>query len=148
MATVVTTVTSNNFARIARQLPEAAGEVVEDTTKRIETRIKLGMEGPHSGRMYGAHQASAPGEMPAADTSNLVNAINSEMTSQTEGVVHTGDVDYAIYLEYGAARIAAGATDMSGVRSILFPRPYMTPAAEAERQHFIDQMSDLEGRLV
>lgn len=134
MATVVTTVTYNGFGRIARQLPEAAGEVVEDTTKRIETRVKLGMAGPHSGQVYGKHQASAPGEMPAVDMSNLINNINSEMTSQTEGVVHSGDVPYAPHLEYGTVNMGA--------------RPFFTPAAEAERQHFIDEMSDLEGRLV
>lgn len=133
MPTLVTTVISNNFARIAAQLPEAAGEVVEDTIKLIETHVKVGMAGPKSGHVYGSHQASAPGQMPAVDTSNLVNNINSEMTAQTEGVVHTGDVSYAIHLEYGTVNMAA--------------RPYLTPAAEMERQGFIDRMSDLEGRL-
>lgn len=133
MATPVATVTYNRFPQIAAQLPEAAGAVVEDTIYRIETRIKVGMAGPHSGLVYGTHQASAPGEMPAVDISNLINNTNSEMETQTSGVVHTGAVPYAPHLEYGTVNMEA--------------RPFMTPAAEAERQHFIDEMSDLEARL-
>ena len=133
MPTIVTTVTSNRFAWIAARLPRETGEVVEDTCKRIEERVKVGMAGAHSGRMYGTHQASAPGEMPAVDTSHLVNSVNSEMTGPTEGVVHTGDVPYAVHLEYGTVHMAA--------------RPYFTPAAEAERDGFVTEMSRLERRL-
>ena len=132
MATTVTTVTFNRFAEIARRLPQATGEVVEETLYEIETDIKIGMEGPHTGRIYGSHQASAPGEMPAVDTSNLVNSITAEMDGETSGAVYT-NVEYAARLECG----------MQGIR----PRPYMTPAAENARRGFERRMQELEGRL-
>ena len=133
MPNVVVTISYNRFDAIARQLPEATGEVVEDTILRIEERIKVGMAGPKSGRLYGRHQASAPGEMPAVDLGNLVANVNAEMVDQTNGIVHTGSVDYAVHLEYGTVRMAA--------------RPFMTPAAEAERPAFLRGMQELEERL-
>jgi hypothetical protein len=133
MPTVVTTVTYNNFGRIAARLPIETGEIVEETLGAIETRVKVGMAGPKSGRVYGSHQASAPGEMPAVDLSNLINAVQTEMTAQTEGAVHTGDIPYAAMLEWGTTQMAA--------------RPFMTPAAEAERHAFIRSMQNLESRL-
>jgi hypothetical protein len=133
MPTVVTTVTYNNFGRIAARLPVETGEIVEETCDDILTAIVVGMAGPKSGRVYGSHQASAPGEMPAVDLSNLINAVRTEMTAQTEGAVHTGDVEYSAHLEYGTVNMEA--------------RPFMTPAAEAHRQRFIDRMSHLEARI-
>jgi hypothetical protein len=133
MPTLVTTVTYNNFARIAARLPDEAGEIVEETCDNILTAIVVGMTGPKSGRVYSSHQASAPGEMPAVDTSNLVNSVQVDMINETVGVVHTGDVEYAPHLEYGTINMD--------------PRPFMTPAAEAEQQPFIRRMSQLEGRL-
>lgn len=132
MATVVVTVTSNRFAEIAARLPRETGEVVEETIHRIETGVKTGMAGPHSGRMYGSHQASAPGEMPAVDTSNLINTIQATMDGETEGAVWTS-AEYAPHLEYGTVNMEA--------------RPFFTPAAEAERQGFVIRMQNLEDRL-
>jgi hypothetical protein len=43
------------------------------------------------------------------------------------------NIEYAPYQEYGTSRMAA--------------TPYMTPAAEYERRHFMKKMSDLESRL-
>lgn len=133
MPNVVVTISYNRFDEIARRLPEATGEVVEDTILRMEERIRVGMMGPKSGRMYGRHQASAPGQMPAVDLGNLVANVNAEMTDQTNGIVHTGSVDYAVHLEYGTVNMAA--------------RPFMTPAAEAERPAFLQGMQELEERL-
>lgn len=133
MPHVVVTVTTNRFPDIARRLPLEAGEIVEETIARIEERIKVGMAGAKSGRLYGPHQASAPGEMPAMDTTNLAGNINSEMETATSGVVHTGSVDYAVHLEYGTVNMAA--------------RPFMTPAAEMERPEFVRRVQELEARL-
>jgi hypothetical protein len=133
MPNVVVTISYNRFDELARRLPEATGEVVEDTIRNMETRIKVGMAGPKSGRLYGPHQASAPGQMPAVDLGNLVANVNAEMVDATNGVVHTGSVDYAVHLEYGTVNMAA--------------RPFMTPAAEAERPAFLRGMQELEERL-
>ena len=66
------------------------------------------------------------------DTGALRASIQSEMTGETSGEVAT-NIEYAPYQEYGTSRMAA--------------TPYMTPAAEAERRHYMRKMTDLESRL-
>jgi HK97 gp10 family phage protein len=66
------------------------------------------------------------------DTGALRASIESDMTGDTSGEVATA-IEYSVYVEYGTVHMAA--------------RPYMTPAAEAERRHFMRKMSDLEARL-
>lgn len=66
------------------------------------------------------------------DTGALRASILSEMTGDTSGQVATG-IEYSVYVEYGTVNMAA--------------RPYMTPAAEAERRHFMRKLSDLEASL-
>ena len=66
------------------------------------------------------------------DTGALRASIISEMTDETAGQVAT-NIEYAPYQEYGTSKMAA--------------TPYMTPAAENERRHFMKKMTDLESRL-
>jgi HK97 gp10 family phage protein len=66
------------------------------------------------------------------DTGALRASIQTEMETETSGVVSTNQ-EYAAYVEYGTVNMAA--------------RPYMTPAAEGERSHFLDAMSKLESHL-
>jgi HK97 gp10 family phage protein len=68
----------------------------------------------------------------AVDTGALRASIISEMTDETAGQVAT-NIEYAPYQEYGTSKMAA--------------TPYMTPAAENERRHFMNKMSDLESAL-
>lgn len=133
MPRIVATLTHNRFPEIIRKLPVVARQVVEETVYDIEARIKTDMAQPKSGRMYGDHQASAPGESPAIDLSALVNSIQTDVDG-TEGAVFTNE-ETAEIMEYGApmANIA--------------PRPFMAPAAEAARPEFMRKMSDLESRL-
>lgn len=105
------TVISNRFAEIAARLPKATGEIVKKTLLDIETQAKLRVP---------------------VDTGALRNSIQTEMETDTSGVVFTNQ-EYAAYVEYGTSKMAA--------------QPYMTPAAEGERSHFLSAMSDLEGQL-
>jgi HK97 gp10 family phage protein len=84
----------------------------------LEGAIKIDMAQPKTGRMYGNHQASAPGESPAMDTSLLANSIMTE--ADDDGVYVGTNSEYAEPLEFGTARMAA--------------RPFMTPAVEANRE--------------
>ena len=136
MATTVTTLRFNRFAEIAARLPAEVGEIVEETIREIETEVKDGMAAAKSGRVYSrgtrVHQASAPGEMPAIDFSNLANSVQVEMDGETAGAVYT-NAEYAGHLEYGTVNMEA--------------RPYFTTAAEAARPGFERRMRALEGRL-
>ena len=84
----------------------------------VEGAAKISMSATsHSGRMYGKHRASAPGETPAVDIGNLVNSINTELasTSDTEAWANVGtNVEYAEPLEMGTSKMAA--------------RPFLRPA--------------------
>jgi len=66
------------------------------------------------------------------DTGALRASIHSEMTGDTSGMVST-NIEYSVYQEYGTVKMAA--------------TPYMTPAAENERRHWLRKLSDLEGSL-
>ena len=62
------------------------------------------------------------------DTGLLRNSIISTMESDLTGVVST-NVEYSVYVEYGTRKMSA--------------QPYMTPAAEAVRQPFIQAMQHI-----
>jgi len=66
------------------------------------------------------------------DTGALRASIQSEMTGETSGQVGT-NIEYSVYVEWGTTKMAA--------------QPYMTPAAEGERRHYMRKMTDLESRL-
>lgn len=118
---VAVVVRSNDFDRISRRTPRVVHELVEVTCRRIEAIVKVGMAEQKSGVVYGSHQASAPGEMPAIDTGNLANSVQVEFETETVAIVFT-NADYAANLEYGTMRMA--------------PRPFFVPAAEEVRPQF------------
>jgi len=132
MAQKAIVVVYNRIPELTRALPDEVGQIVEQTMTMIESDAKLSMLGPHTGQMYGKHQASAPGEAPAVDTGHLRAGIQGWMTSKVSAVVGVL-AEYGAALEYGTTRMAA--------------RPFMTPAAEKGRRWFMAQMKDLEGRL-
>ncbi len=83
-----------------QKLNAAIGRFVKSGIGHLEGRLGPQMEGAKSGRMYGKHQASAPGESPGVDTGNLVGSIVQIFPSTLEGLVGT-PVPYALYLEEG-----------------------------------------------
>lgn len=135
MATRITIV-FNRLPEIAAKLPREVGEIVMKTAFDVQQAAQESMSGPKSGRTYRRggkmHQASAPGEAPAVDTGDLANSIKTEQTGPTSAIVGVG-AKYGAPLEFGTSRIRK--------------RPFMGPAAEANRQAFIDAMMDLEMRL-
>lgn len=132
MPNVAATIVYNKFPEIVRKLPVETGKIVHSALLGVETDIKERMAGPKSGRVYGGHIASAPGEAPAIDTGALANSIQTEMDSQTSGAVYTGE-ETAPLLEYGTSKMAA--------------RPAWIPAAGEARPKFLNAMRDLESKL-
>lgn len=122
--TTVARLTQNNGRAIAAGMRAKASRLVRKTCFAIEADIVAGMTAPHSGRIYGEHQASAPGEMPAVDTSTLLGSLGVEAEpGSTYGEVYVSP-DYALPLEYGSPA------------NNVAPRPFMTPAAEGQRRAF------------
>ena len=63
-----------------------------------------------SGRMYGSHRASAPGEPPAIDTAAYINSIQTQLaeSTATTATAESGtDEILGIWLEYGTRKMAA-----------------------------------------
>lgn len=135
----------DRLPQYAARLRPQVGAVVARTVVRIEARAKASMSGAKRGRTYrrGAiksrrkadrgqvigwkfHRASAPGEAPAVDTGALMGSIQHEMVGPTEGIVYSNLIPAPI-LEFGGSRVAA--------------RPFMTPAANAERQRHAQEMA-------
>lgn len=96
-----------------------------------EARLKVILSQPGSGKTYGKHTASAPGEPPAPDTGGLRGATQADTQIRREGSDLVGRVvankEYALALEKGTERMAA--------------RPFMsllaTDHADELRQAFI-----------
>lgn len=130
---VVVRIVENRFPEIARQLRREASAAVRAECFEIEADIKAQMSGTKSGRIYGAHQASAPGEAPAVDEGALIGSVMTEASpGSTSGYVYT-DKDYALHLEFGTVHIA--------------PRPAWIPAAERAAPRFRQRVEQLLRRL-
>lgn len=121
-----------NLAALERIAEEKAVAGIQRAALAGEAITKANLSRPGSGRIYGKHQASAPGEPPAVDTDRLRNATQSDTLVRRDGDDIVGrvvaNVDYAHALEVGTERMA--------------PRPFLgllaTDHADDLRQAFIE----------
>jgi len=119
----------NRFPAIQADAERAAKQVVKRTTMAINAHAKNSMAQQKSGKTYGKHQASAPGEAPAVDMGLLMNSLSEEYEAGgLTGVAFT-NVMYAEILEYGGKKMR--------------PRPYYLPAAQAAKRQFISEMKNI-----
>lgn len=120
-------VTSNRLTgEIQGQIRGLSREAVTELITIIRTDVMRRMHEPGRGRIYTrggiTHQASAPGQAPAAETGDLIASIRTEVHDTAAGPVGVvgSDLAKARPLEYGNGRVA--------------PRPAWTPAGEAARK--------------
>jgi hypothetical protein len=118
----------NRLPALARRIPAHADAVVRDTLFDIEGAVKAAMADAKSGRVYGDHQASAPGEAPAIDTGAYANDVRAQPTGPARGIVGTNQ-EQAEVLEYGGADVAA--------------RPVWRPVVQDAEGTFLKKMKDL-----
>ncbi|MFZ6028037.1 MAG: hypothetical protein ACOYYS_10005 [Chloroflexota bacterium] len=126
MITPVVKIVENRIPELTGTIRQHTADLTMKTALKIQGRVRTGMAEPKTGQVYlrrgKSHQASAPGEMPAVDTGNLTNSVQVErMPDGVSTAVYTA-AEYAEVLEFGGVRIR--------------PRPFMTPAAEAEINDF------------
>ncbi len=119
---------SSSIPQLAAKLQANADRIALDTAEAIVERTKAAMDEPKSGRMYGAHQASAPGEAPAVLSGELQGSYTAEPDGVGRAVAYSDDPK-APLLEYGTRRMAA--------------RPALTPAAEIEQAAFENRLRGL-----
>lgn len=115
----------NRFPELARKLPDAALAIAEETVKAIDDTIQTGMAASSS--------PSAPGQFPAIVTGALAGSLHYTIARGTYTIRYYSESFYAPMLEYGTSRMLA--------------RPFLTPAAERNRQLFLRKMKRLEDRL-
>lgn len=97
---------------LARIAADAGERGLRGALGKAETVLKEDiLRRPGSGKIYGKHQASAPGEPPATDTGNLRSNTNADPNIREEGDDLVGRVvsnaEYAQALETGTERMAA-----------------------------------------
>jgi HK97 gp10 family phage protein len=86
--------------------------------------------GPKTGREYGKHRASSPGEPPASDTGNLARSVTvSDLTGEGEAVISVR-APYAAALEFG--------TDDGKI----LERPFLRPAVERHKDELIEALKE------
>ena len=93
-----------------QKLQAAISRFVRKAAGYIEGEIKSSMAEPKSGRSYPrgkdeTHVASAPGESPAVDSSNLIGSIAPIFENSLEALVGAA-VEYAQFLEFGTSQMA------------------------------------------
>ena len=107
------------YRKNARRYVESASRMVHGEA------VRSIVEGPKTGIIYRRynpdkwHQASAPGEPPAADTTFLHNQIMIEMDADKMGASIVSNAIYSARLEFGT--------------KYMLPRPFMQPAVEYAR---------------
>lgn len=118
----------NNLGALQGQIRGQSLKAVEQTMDDIHTDVMRRQHVPGRGIIYVhggiTHQASAPGQAPAAETGELIASyeVGVAMTpSGPVGIIHT-DTEYAAALEYGAPGRG------------LAPRPSLTPAGEVAKK--------------
>lgn len=127
------------------ELQAALGKLSKDAEKRVDAAVQAtGLEvrgdivkriqrGPATGRVYGNHQASAPGEAPATDTGRLVNSTVYKREGRISASVGS-DLAYAAMLEFGTSKID--------------PRPAWIPALEDAKPKYIKRLEKALGESI
>lgn len=83
--------------------------------------IVLIMQGEKTGRIYGNHQASAPGEAPATDSGELVKGLMPPIFQDNGLTVYLkATAEHSLWMEFGTHN------ENGSVR--IAPRPFMGPA--------------------
>lgn len=100
-----------DLARIDQMATQAAEKGLKTALARGEAVLRADiLSRPGSGRQYGKHRASAPGEPPAVDTGNLRNKTQADANLRADGDDLVGRIvantDYAAALELGTERMA------------------------------------------
>jgi len=127
------TITYNRLDELSNRMHAAVKEIVHTTAKHVGQDAVFYIGSPKTGNVYGTHRASAPGEAPADFTGDLLDDMKVRMVGPTTAEVSFPRAYYALFLEYGTAKMAA--------------RPFLHPSMEAERPRFIGELQNLERKL-
>lgn len=103
-------------AQMFERVKDAVAKALDEESKKLLADIRGQMRAPKSGRWYGSHRASAPGEAPAEDSKKLINSLRARKSQEGLKVRISAEVGYAKLLEHG--------TPNGKIKK----RPFMAPA--------------------
>lgn len=103
----ITVTVKDHTPELFGKLDLAVRRFVVKAAAYIEGQVKSSMAEPKSGHTYGTHRASAPGESPAIDSSNLIGSIQKIIEKNGLMARIGTPVEYAAWLEDGTSRMEA-----------------------------------------
>lgn len=113
-------------------LTKVRGGVVTGLQRGVEAvhseATSLILNTPKTGRWYGKHQASAPGEPFASDTGDLLASATTAVDANALTANLNYSSDHAQIMEYGSAKVA--------------PRSYARPALMNKRGDVLADIAD------
>jgi hypothetical protein len=112
-------------AGLRKALIDIGAEVSQEAKKLIRN-------GPKTGRTYGSHTASAPGQAPANRTGRLMKSVKFRARNHTEMTVGA-EAEYAGYMEKGT-RGREEDTFGAGRFGAIKPRPFLIKAVNNKAQ--------------
>lgn len=122
-----------NMSRMSARAAEAVRLVVRLHADLMREMIRASMKEPKTGRWYGMHQASAPGEAPAIKSGALYDSIRIKISNRGMSAEIGTNLPYGDYLERGTAHMLA--------------RPFLNPAIEQSAKMFVSDVELVIARL-
>jgi HK97 gp10 family phage protein len=113
-----------NSAELKKIINQAENLVSESSTYMAEEMKKSIASGAKSGRKYGNHTSSAPGQSPANWTGELLRSIKVQKDKNKSFVYITAK--YAQFLEFGTSKMRA--------------RPFIMPAFIKTKRYIQDRL--------
>lgn len=122
-----------NQDRIIAKIRKGAMQGVVVGAAAVHDRASALIQGPpKTGRWYGAHQASAPGEAPASDTGRLAQSGDVTLDEANLSARVNWSTNYAEALEKGSTHTlrSVTATALQGMKGAFGPAPKSSLARE------------------
>ena len=113
-----------NSAELKKIINQAENLVSESSVYMAEEMKKSITSGAKSGRRYGNHTSSAPGQSPANWTGELLRSIKVQKDKNKSFVYITAK--YAEFLEFGTSKMR--------------PRPFIIPAFIKTKKYIQDRL--------
>ena len=119
---------ARKFTKAIEFYPEMVNNTLNAAGIEIRNTIIEGiMNPPKTGKTYGNHQASAPGEYPASNSGKLIQSIDFDVNGM-ELEIGSGGLVYGEYLELGTSKMKA--------------RPFIAPSVEEHKEQLLDDLAD------
>ena len=121
----------NNITMVDDIILSSSRTIPEKVANLMIADMKKSMTEPKHGLMYGSHQASAPGEAPAIEETDLYRSI--ELVRNSPNEVGISASEEGLMLELGTVYIE--------------PRPWIVPIVEAWRPKYIHEFEGAFARI-